>query len=32
MPQTQKDAIGQFYTATILENAEGYEDEKLFLF
>lgn len=32
MPQTQKNAIGQFYADTILKNAEDYEDEKLFLF
>ena len=32
MPQTQKDAICRFYTATVFENAEDHEDEKLFLF
>jgi hypothetical protein len=32
MPQDRKDAICDFYVNTILENAEGHEDDRLYLF
>lgn len=32
LPQASKDALNQFYVATLFANAEDYEDQRLYLF